>query len=265
MSTPHFWDKESEGQRLSHHHKNVQFTLGKMFLGLGSNDRGRNDVQSMFGNVRGKNSAVGWEPRCSVMKSLRPGMSLNPAVMGLNPWCVRTYLKHVCISQCSARNKYLLVQWMNSDSPWICSRAVPVVASGFFLHSRVVRGGPPGEVRYSSLPPQCHQATGGLVKKGVLKSHLSSEPRKDIDKFPHYKPETRIHCTLLFFNGLMTIYKDTFWPRTFIFLINHRSKTEAVSSSNTASRHFQGPPTDSAWRSLSTTTFPQYNRCNLCC
>lgn len=63
----------------------MQFTLGKMFLGLGSNDRGRNDVQSMFGNVRGKNSAVGWEPRCSVMKSLRPGMSLNPAVMGLNP------------------------------------------------------------------------------------------------------------------------------------------------------------------------------------
>ena len=63
----------------------MQFTLGKTCPGLESNGRGRNDEQSVSGNVRGKGSAVGWEQRCSVMKSLRPGTSLNPAVMGLNP------------------------------------------------------------------------------------------------------------------------------------------------------------------------------------
>lgn len=64
---------------LSHRHKNMQFTLGKMCPGSGSDDRGRDDVQSVFGNVREKNSAVGWEPRRSAVTSLRPGMSLNPA------------------------------------------------------------------------------------------------------------------------------------------------------------------------------------------
>lgn len=64
---------------LSHRHKNMQFTLGKMCPGSGSDDRGRDDAQSVFGNVREKNSAVGWEPRRSAVTSLRPGMSLNPA------------------------------------------------------------------------------------------------------------------------------------------------------------------------------------------
>lgn len=64
---------------LSHRHKNMQFTLGKMCPGSGIDDRGRDDAQSVFGNVREKNSAVGWEPRRSAVTSLRPGMSLNPA------------------------------------------------------------------------------------------------------------------------------------------------------------------------------------------
>lgn len=70
-----------------------------------------------------------------------------------------------------------------------------------FPSSQVVRGGPPREVRYHLCPPSITRPCGGPVKKGVLKSHFSSKPRKDMDKFPATNQKTNpLHA--LFLNGL---------------------------------------------------------------
>lgn len=238
-----------------------------MCPGLGSNGRGRNDEQSVFGNVRGKGSAVGWEPRCSVMKSLRPGTSLNPAVMGLNPWCVRTHLKHVCISHSTLHviKTSWFSEWIQTPLGFVKGQSLWWYPASFYP-ARWSEVDLHGKSDTHLCLPSITRLHGGPVKKGVLKSHFSSEPRKDTDKFPQLQTRNQNPLHALFLNGLMTIYKDTFWPRTFIFLINHRSQTEAVPPLNTASRHVQGLPSDSAWPSLSTTTTsPQNNWCNLCC
>lgn len=55
--------------------------------------------------------------------------------------------------------------------------------SVWLLSSRAVRGGPPGEVGYYSLPSH-HQTIGDALVEGVLKARLSSKPRKEGNKFP---------------------------------------------------------------------------------
>lgn len=79
--------------------------------------------------------------------------------------------------------------------------------SVWLLSSRAVRGGPPGEVRYYSLPSR-HQTIGdALAEGGPESSSLLQAQEGGQQVSPTCKTEIRVHCMLSFLNGLITIYK----------------------------------------------------------